>query len=65
MAGDGGVEDPLSGLVIPLISARRRADSCLRCLASSSTKSARSCRRTAKAKNDRNIASWSSRFGSL
>lgn len=63
VAGCGGTS--MSGLVMPLMSARRRADSSFLCLASSSTKSARSCRRSAKAKKDRKIASWSSRFGSL
>ena len=63
VAGSGGTS--LFVLVMPLMSARRRVDSCFRSLASSSTKSARTCRRTANARKDRKIASWSSRFGSL
>lgn len=68
-AGGGGVADvggiSLSGLAMPVMRARRRADSCFLCLAASSMESASSWRRTAKAMNDRKIASWISRFGSL
>ncbi len=61
--GGGGIS--LSGLAMPLMRASRWADSCFLRLAASSTESASSWRRTAKAMNDRKIASWISRFGSL
>jgi len=63
VAGGGGIL--LSGLAMPLMRARRRADSCFLCFAASSTESASSWRRIAKAMNDRKIASCISRFGSL
>jgi len=55
VAGGGGIL--LSGLAMPLMRARRRADSCFLCFAASSTESASSWRRIAKAMNDRKIAS--------